>query len=182
MKQLNESLEYLIMKNHVTPLVGIDQYKSTVGEDSEMIVLNFIVDDENVATDLVSWFEKGYDWIVDAEPSPGEVRDNKYYVFVEMDRRSSAPERIIELLDDLRTLTELEVDDWKVRINNKDYPVDLDILEKHMVLSAADYRRKWDEPLNEWKSRAGLRVTGSYDVNDQLLREWQHMARIKRGN
>lgn len=181
MKQLNESLEHLDMEDHVVPRLGVDLFKSTVGEDSDMIVLNFTVNDESVAEDLVDWFEKGYDWVVDSEPSPGEVYDNRYYVFVEMDRRSSAPERIMELLEDLTTLTGLEPQDWKINVSGRSVQPDVDSLKSAMILTPQDYRRKNQEPLNEWRHRAGLEIRTSYDNTDSDIRAWQDVAGISRG-
>jgi hypothetical protein len=179
-QQLNESLDYLDMKDQVLPRLGVDLFKSTVGEDADMIVLNFTVHDELVAQDLVDWFERGYDWIVDAEPSPGEVHPNRYYVFVEMDRRSSAPERIMELIDDLTTLTGLKPADWQVNVNGKTVPADTASLRKAMQLSAADYRRTHQEPLNEYRHHAGLPVLTSYDKTDADLRAMQDLAQIRK--
>jgi len=30
------------------------------------------------------WFEKGYDFVVDADRSPGEIKPNRYLVYVEL--------------------------------------------------------------------------------------------------
>ena len=81
------SLSHMDMKDMIVPLLGIDQYKSKIAEDDQIITLNFTVNDKNVGKDLVGWIERGYDFIIDADVSPGEITRGKYAVFVEMNRR-----------------------------------------------------------------------------------------------
>jgi len=85
---LNESLDYLDMENKVYPILSIDEYAAKMGEDKDIITLTFIVKSKLVGEDLVTWFERGYDFVLDASVSEGELEPNKYLVFVEMDRRS----------------------------------------------------------------------------------------------
>jgi hypothetical protein len=72
-----------------------------MGKDSEIVTLAFTVKSEAAGNDLSDWFERGYDWVLDAQVSEGEIKPGQYLVFVEMNRRSSVPKRIIELLEDL---------------------------------------------------------------------------------
>lgn len=167
------------MENKVTPLLSIDEYKSRLGEDSSIMVLTFIVSAKKVGEDLVNWLERGYDFIIDAEISPGEVLDKKYLVFAECDRLSSMAFRIIEIVEDLETLTGLELSDWKVKIGNKKYPLSKEVIEKLVPLSASDYTRANDEELNEMKDIAGLAINGSYDKEDELLKQMQRQAGIR---
>lgn len=175
--KLTEGLEYMDMENQVTPILGIDEFKSNIGEDSEMIVLNFIVSSKQAGEDLVNWFERGYEWIVDAEISPGEVLDKKYYVFVEMDRRSSAPKRIFEMLQDLTTLTGLKAENWKIKINDQKYPASVDELKKHMILSSTEYKADQEKDLNEWREIAGIPTINTSNKDEELL-IWQRQAGI----
>jgi hypothetical protein len=105
MTQLNESLQHLDFENQLLTTMGVDKYASSIGNDEDFITLNFTVRSKPGADDLVNWLERGYDWIVDAETSPGEVTDGKFLVFAELNRRSTAPKRIYEILADLETLT-----------------------------------------------------------------------------
>lgn len=177
-KVINEGLSYLDMESHVTPIIGIDQFKSKIGEDSDIIVLNFIVDGEKVGEDLVDWLERGYDWIIDAELSPGEVLDKKYYVFAEMNRRSTAARRIIEVLEDLKTLTGFELDDWSVKVDNKRFPASVENIEQKIILNPSEYSQDSDEELNEWRDMAGINRTTTPQIDEELL-AMQRQARIK---
>ena len=97
---IKESLDYLDMEGQLESKISIDEYAAKMGPDHEVVTLSFIVKSELAGEDLVSWFEKGYDFVIDASTSEGELAPGKYVVFVELDRRSRVPQRIIELLND----------------------------------------------------------------------------------
>lgn len=175
--RLNESLEHLDMEDKVTPLLLIDEFKSQIGDDSDIIVLTFIVDGLEVGEDLVDWLERGYDFIIDAEVSPGEVLDKKYYVFAEMNRRSSASFRIIEIVEDLKTLTGIEVDGWEVKINGEKYQLGKEVIKQHLTLSPAEYKQLKDGELNEWREIAGLKTSVVYE-QDEDIKNIQRQAGI----
>lgn len=159
------------------PIVAIDKFKSKIGDDDALVVLSFVVRQKAVGEDLVEWFEKGYDWIIDAETSPGEISDGKYLVFVEMNRRTSVPERVMELLADMETLTGLNVGDWAVEIDGEEYPAEEEIIRNKIVLSPHDYRQQRDSELNEWRERAGLKTHSTYIADDDI-KAWQRQAGI----
>lgn len=175
--QINESLSYLDMENHVTPILGIDQFDSRIGENEDIITLNFIVNSKAVADDLCEWLERGYDWIIDCEPSPGEVLDRKYYAFAEINRRTNAPKRIIEVLSDLDTLTGIKVDDWMCKIGNKQMPATVENITKNLILNPNDYKIEQEGELNEWREIAGLPTKPVYTSDDDI-RQIQNQAGI----
>lgn len=177
-KILNEGLSYQVMKDQVTPILTIDEFKSTVGEDSDVIVLTFIVAGERVAQDLVDWFERGYDWIIDSEVSPGEVLDKKYYVFVELNRRSSAAKRIIELLDDMSTLTGFGPEEWELKIDGNRLQATVEDIKENLILDPMEYKRTQEHELNEWREIAGIRTSKTYDSSDEDIMNLQRLARI----
>jgi hypothetical protein len=177
MSYLTEGLNYQDMKNHVVPVLSIDEFKSRIGEDKDIIVLTFIVSSEAVGNDLVDWLERGYDWIIDAEVSPGEVLDKKYYVFAEMNRRSSASKRIVELLEDLYTLTDVKVDAWRLKIEDKKYPATVETIKRFVKLTSADYANSSEGDLNEWRQMAGIPTVKTYE-SDADIQEWQRRAGI----
>lgn len=174
---LVEGLNYKDMVDQVVPTLLIDEFKSRIGEDSDIIVLTFIVNGEKVGNDLVDWLERGYEWIIDAEVSPGEVLDKKYYVFAEMNRRSSASKRIIEILEDLYTLTDIKIGDWNLKIGGKKYPATVDTIEKHLELNPAKYNNEKEHELNEWREIAGLKTVKTYTEDSDIL-EWKRKAGI----
>lgn len=158
MTQLNEGLDYHDMVGQVEPTVSIDEYSAKMGEDSELITLAFTVNSKLAGDDLTSWLEKGYDFVLDAQISDGEIFPGKYLVFVEMNRRSNAPKKIIDMLGDLNTLTELNLDDWKIKIKDKEYEPSEEVIKTNIALSPHDYRmhEEKQEELNEMRSLANL--------------------------
>lgn len=139
-KIINEGLDYKDLVGQLEPELSIDEYVAKMGDDAHIITLAFIVNSEAAGNDLVEWFERGYSFVLDASLSEGEIAIGKYVVFVEMNRRSNAPERIIELLEDLETLTDYSLDDWTIEVDEKEYNADEGTLKGVMVLSPHDYR------------------------------------------
>ena len=75
MSIINESLDYLDMEDQVGDVLSIDEYASKMGRDEDIVTLTFIVHSKLAANDLVTWFERGYDWVLDASVSkPGTNR------------------------------------------------------------------------------------------------------------
>ena len=70
--QLNENLEEGDLKRLVHDELHIDEYKSKMGDDADVCVISFKVAGKEPAIDLVSFIEKGYDWVLDADGSSGE--------------------------------------------------------------------------------------------------------------
>ena len=87
---LSESLGYKDLEGLMKPTVHVDEFSSKMGDDDDIIVISFFVRDAQAAKDLMAWFEKGYDFVLDADKSPGEVKPNRYLVYVEIRRRSTA--------------------------------------------------------------------------------------------
>jgi hypothetical protein len=102
---ISESLRSSDLQNLVKKVFDIDAYKSKIGDDKDVIVLSFTVDHEDPAKDLENFVEMGYDFVLDADVSPGETDDGNYKVFIEIERSRKAPAEIIELLDGIERLT-----------------------------------------------------------------------------
>ena len=172
-------LEYKDMEGIVKPKIHIDQFKSKMGEDDDVSVISFYVENEKAAEDLMSWFERGYDFILDADRSPGEIKPNKYLVYVEMKRRTSMPAKIQEMLDDLTTLTEHEGSKWSFEYQGKEYPYTAENVDKVVPLSPRTYRILKNDDLNDLRARAGLDTKSNTDTSDPALEQLQIQAGIK---
>lgn len=179
-EQLNESLQYLDMERQVVPNLSIDKYESKIGDNSDYVTAAFTMNSKEASDDLCSWLERGYDWVVDAETSPGEVIRGKYLVFVEMNRRTSVPKRIIELLDDLETLTALPVKDWTIIVDDEEYSPEEDVLKQVITISPHEYRETEEveeKEINEMRERAGLEVKAIHaDKQDADIKAFKSMA------
>jgi len=177
---LNEGLDYHDLEGQMIPTVTVDEYAAHMGTDSEIVTLAFTIKSEAAGNDLVDWFERGYDFVLDAQVSEGEVKPGQYLVFVEMNRRSSVPKRIIELLDDLETLTAIPVKDWTIIVDDEEYSPEEEVLKQVITISPHDYREEKDvdeEEINEMRERAGLEVKVIHaDKQDAEIKAFKSMA------
>jgi hypothetical protein len=106
---LNEdSLQAGDLRNLLSHIFEVDQYKSKMGDDKDVVVLSFTVESEHPADDLVDFVEKGYQFVLDADKSPGEMRNGKYKVFVEIERDKHISENIENLLYGVGKLAGIE--------------------------------------------------------------------------
>jgi len=124
MQQLNEGLQAGDLRMLVDNIFEIDSYASKMGEDKEIVVLAFTVKSKEPADDLVDFVENGYDFVLDADTSPGELSDGKYKVFIEIERNRHITKQILELLNGLGNLT--EIDDFKFRYHKSFHSLDAD--------------------------------------------------------
>jgi hypothetical protein len=163
-----ETLEYKDMEGLLKPTIHVDEFTSKMGDDDDIIVVSFFVRDSSAAKDLMNWFERGYDFVLDADRSPGEIKTNRYLVFVEIRRRSTAGAHVHQLLDDLATLTEYEPKDWTMVYEGTDTPFTQEDFERIVPLSPKAYRETHDKDLNEVRIAAGLPVKGFYEKDDDI--------------
>jgi hypothetical protein len=182
-KLLRENLEQGDLKRLVHDELHIDEYKSKMGDDADVCVISFKVSGKEPSADLVSFVEKGYDYVLDADVSSGEKEGGDYLVFVELERTEKLPEQIISIMEDLINLTEQELSDWRVRYykSTKDHDLTAETLEQIIPLSPEAYSAKYDsedeevdaeEPeqditqdLDAMKAAAGVPVTTTAPKN-----------------
>jgi hypothetical protein len=166
--QLSESLSFKDMEGLVKPTIHIDEFSSKMGDDDDIIVVSFFVRDASAAKDLMAWFEKGYDFVLDADKSPGEIKPNRYLVYVELRRRSTAGQHVETLIKDLNTLTEYEPDDWTMHYKGNSQPFSRDTFDNTVPLSPKAYRERYEKDLNEVRVSAGLPYKQIYETDAEL--------------
>jgi len=174
---LFESLEYKDLEGMMKPTIHVDEFTTKMGDDDDIIVVSFFVRDEQAAKDLMQWFEKGYDFVLDADKSPGEIKPNRYLVYIEIRRRSTAGGNVEQILHDLTTLTEFKKDDWTMHYNDKEYPFSRDTFDTVVPLSPKEYRKKFETEMNEMRVAAGLETKQIYE-RDNLMKSIQSAAGI----
>lgn len=96
------------LKDLVDPIFEVDSFKSKMGDDEDIVVVSFTVEQNDAARDLVDFIEKGYDFVLDADSTPGEIDNGKYKVFVEMERNRNVSGNILELLDGVGKISNLD--------------------------------------------------------------------------
>lgn len=174
---LNEALSYKDMDGMLKPTMHVDEFSSKIGDDADIIVVSFFVRSDLAARDLVSWFEKGYDWVIDADRSPGEITPGRYLVYVEMKRRSAAGRWLQHLLEDLSTLTEFQPKDWTMHYKNETHDWSPQTFDRLVPLSPKEYRLRNEKDLNEMRAAAGLDIKPVFET-DQELKALQSAAGI----
>ncbi len=149
------------LKRLMHPRLHVDEFKSKMGNDEDIITLSFKITGKEPATDLSDFIEKGHDWVLDADVSAGEMDDGDYIVFVEIERRLQVPNYIIDLITDINNLTDHKMKEWKFRYyrNNEYRALTKENLQKTIPLTRHAYRKiaGLDE-INEMRVAAGLRV------------------------
>ena len=163
MSKLKEGVEHGDLKRLVIPVVEIDSYKSKMGEDADISVLSFTVKSKMPALDLVSFIEKGYTFVLDADCSSGEDDNGNFQVFVELERTPKLPDQIIEIVKDMLNLTEQDADEWKFKYYRYQEANKLSETElrNKLILTPEEYKKtiKQDEDeMNKLKSEAGIKV------------------------
>ena len=106
--KITDSLRAGDLRHMIKKVFGVDSYKSKVGNDEEVVVLSFVVSEEDPAKDLENFIEMGYDFVLDADVTPGETDDGEFLVFVELERGKHVAEQIIEIINGVTKLTEFD--------------------------------------------------------------------------
>ena len=176
-QQFNEGLEIGDLKRLVHTELHIDEFKSKLGRDENVVVVSFKVSTKEPAADLVSFIEKGYEWVIDADVSSGEMDDGAYLVFVEVDRDAKMPGHIMEMMKDLMNLTEQDLSEWRLRYqtSTEDHDVSEETIASLVPATPEAYRAKYGEDksatdvsqeLDKMKAAAGVKVTTKAPKNE----------------
>jgi hypothetical protein len=141
-QQLNEGLRPLDLENLVNSLVEVDTYKSKMGEDRDVCVITFKVDDRAPAKDLMEFIEKGYDFVLDSDVSSGETNQGDYFVFVELPRSPRLAGQIKDITYGVKRLTGNS--DWSFKYHKDSSVHDLsnESIERIIPMSPNDYDQK----------------------------------------
>lgn len=154
MTVLNEtSLRSGDLRNMVSHVVEIDRYKSKMGEDKDVTVLSFTVENRDVAKDLMGFIEKGYKYVLDADTSPGELGNGKYKVFAELERTRRVIDQIVDMLYGVGKLANIDQFKFRYYTHFNSIPVTKEELKKHVPTTGAEYAlRKSQKMLENYAS------------------------------
>jgi hypothetical protein len=168
--KIDEGLEQNDLKRLVRPELHIDEYKSKMGKDEDIIVLSFKVNGKEPSEDLVNFIEKGYDWVLDADVSAGELNDGDFLVFVEIDRIPESADNVFAMLQDIMNLTGQKLSDWVIQIRSNPNKLELtaDNIKNNVPLTAASYLARYSKKeLDEMRNAAGIPVSTRAPKNDR---------------
>jgi len=163
----------------LVPKLHIDEFCSKIGNDSDIVVISFLVNDKTAAQDLVNFFETGYDWILDSDISASEIKPGSFLVFVEILRRTRLIDQIFKMIGDLSAASGLKKNDWKFRYvtSDKYWPLRKETIKAHVPLSPAAYKKTVVEPVDEIKELSGIPVIKDIP-KDKDIQAVQHAAGI----
>lgn len=132
----------------VAPKIHFDEFNSKMGKPDVIITASFKVKQREPAMDLVSFLESGYDWILDADISTGEVSDNEYLVFLEIQRKPDIVKKFSSLIEDLTHLTNINPEAWQFRwYKQKDYQ---NFTKENFDLTVPLTSEKYKESIDEF--------------------------------
>jgi hypothetical protein len=140
-QQLNEGLRSDDLTEMVRPIFEVDTFKSKMGEDQDVCVVSFKVNDRSPARDLMEFIEKGYGFVLDADVSAGEDNSGRYSVFVELARGPKLTEEIKELMYGVTKLT--GINEFKFRYHKQDqlHEASTENLKNNIPESASAYSK-----------------------------------------
>ena len=115
---LSEGLRESDLVDLVSPVVSIDEFEPKSGKPDEVVVIALRVSDEEPATDLASFIEKGVHDILDTEVSPNVDEDGMYLVFIEATRDEKLMSIVTDILKDIDKL--VNIDTWEFDFHNSD--------------------------------------------------------------
>jgi hypothetical protein len=142
---LNEDLRPADLRYLVDSVFEVDSYSSKMGDDRDVSVISFSVKSKEAAEDLESFIEKGYKFVLDADVSPGEVKEGKYKVFVEMERDKDLSSHIVEILDGVKKLADNEDFRFRYYRSFRSNPADVETLLDAVPTTPDQYENKINE-------------------------------------
>jgi hypothetical protein len=140
MNQLHEGLNSGDLEDLIDATFEVDAYKSKMGDDENVVVLSFDVSGRQASKDLVTFIEKGYDFVLDADTSEGEVSRGIYRVFVELQRNRGVAEQIEDIIYGLSELS--KINDWRFRYYRDYQSKPLRDLRDVLPKSVEEYKAK----------------------------------------
>lgn len=174
------SLKERDLENLIRPKIHVDEYQSKMGKDEDIVTISFKCKYKDPATDLVNYLEKGYDWVLDADLSTGTVSDGSWIVFIEAARRPSLAKNILSLIDDMKSLTNNDPNEYTFKYKkDRDYtPLTIDDFNDKVPNSPREYRRRnKSAELGAMLNAAGVKNKPQPSVIDPELAEFVNLSK-----
>lgn len=149
----------------------IDSYSSKMGEDKDIVTLSFSLKTKSPADDLVSFIEKGYPFVLDADATSGEQSDGTYKVFVELERQREIPEQIVEIIDGVSKLSNIEEFKFRYYKNFRSKPATLENLTEAIPTDPDQYGLvKKETTMENYKEFFNRSYLESIEMYDDIIR------------
>ena len=167
MKLVNEGLKAGDLEGVVEKRFSVDQFKSKMGDDKNILVLGFVVDGQAPARDLERFAEVGYKSVLDADATPGTLEDGKHRVFVEFARTPEVVGQIIAFLEDLKKLTNIEEFTYTYHKGENPTVVSADTMGEAIPTTPEAYEQR----VNEMKVSEARHFFDRYDMMECKIAE-----------
>ena len=142
MQIVKEGLKAGDLDGVVSKRFSVDQFKSKMGEDRNIMVLAFTVDGMAPAKDLERFAESGFKEVLDADATPGTLEDGKHRVFIEFARVEKVDQHIRKFLDDLKNLANIETFEFTYHKNVTPFEASAKNLADILPRTAIAYTQK----------------------------------------
>ena len=159
------------LKDMMDNIFEIDSFSSKMGDDKDIVTLSFSLKENSAAKDLMNFLERGYGFILDADVTSGEQSDGTYKVFVEMPRDKDVYENILELVDGVKSLSEM--DDFKFRYykNWRSQELTQETLEELVPNDPDNYGIKVEETrMENYKEFFNKGFIDTVDLKENILK------------
>ena len=83
---------------------------------------------------------------------------------------------IIEMLEDLTTLSSLKLEDWTIQVNDIEISADIEELKSNIILSPHLYRESKESDLNEMRELSGLEPHKLFKEQDKEIKAYKAIA------
>jgi len=135
--QINEDLHAMDLESLVNGTITVDKHKSKLGEDKEVIVLAMEVKNNDAAKDLMTFIERGYSDVIDADHISSENIDGDYVVFVEFERKDTFKNVLSEMLSGVERLT--GIDEWSFKHYKSNRTLTMEELHERLPVTPDQY-------------------------------------------
>tara|TARA_X000001382_G_scaffold41283_2_gene27709 strand:- start:1176 stop:1919 length:744 start_codon:yes stop_codon:yes gene_type:complete len=167
MKLVNEGLKAGDLEGVVNKQFSIDQFKSKMGDDKNILVLGLVVDGQAPAKDLERFAEVGYKSVLDADATPGTLEDGKHRVFIEFARSPEVIAQIMAFLEDLKKLTNIEEFEYTYHKNENPTMVSAGTLGEAIPTTPEAYEQR----VNEMRVSEARHFFDKYDMMECNIAE-----------
>lgn len=127
------------LESLIDPVFEIDAFRSKMGEDRDIVVLSFSIQGKNPAEDLVSFVEKGYKFVLDADMAAVSHGDGDHRVYIELDRDSAITENVMQVMDGIGKLSNIKNFKFRYYKNFKSYDLTAENIESLVPKTPDDY-------------------------------------------
>jgi hypothetical protein len=136
-RRIQEDLKPMDLESLIHGTISVDKHKSKLGEDKDVIVLAMEVKNNDAANDLMTFIERGYTDVIDADSISSENIDGDYVVFVEFERKDTFKTVLSEMLDGVEKLT--GINDWSFNHYKSSKILTMEELHERLPITPEDY-------------------------------------------